>query len=57
MDITHISQVAGMIATCDCDWKGYGSDCYLIDGIVTCPNCGNEVELTLDDYSPWGEDW
>jgi len=57
MDITNISQVGNMIAICDCGWKGYGEDCYLVDGIVTCPECRGEVELSLDDFNPFGEDW
>jgi hypothetical protein len=46
-----------MKAECDCGWCGDDDDCYVINGIVTCPECGNEVELTLDDFSPFGEDW
>lgn len=55
--IEYISQVGNMIAECSCGWRGYGDDCYLIDGIVTCPECGQEVELSLDDFSGDLEDW
>jgi hypothetical protein len=57
MEVKYISQIANMKAECDCNWHGYGDDCYLIDGTVTCPECGSEVNLSLDDFSPFGEDW